>query len=155
MTGPAQLANRHTKALFEYRGPWTQPGDLWARCSLVNRRLRRCLGPVIGGAGADPATALAAPQYGVRRIVRVVSPPYGNALSGGQEVFDCDTSHAKKCAESALCHVASVARYSYLSTGPDVTPDFMASRTRSIKQVAQVPQAPRNVSVLEASQASH
>ena len=75
-------------------------------------------------------------QYVLVQIYGFAAPRSWNSLSGGEKVFDCDASHAKNRTESSLCHVASVARYSDLLPCTLVSPDFMTSRTRSIKQIA-------------------
>ena len=73
---------------------------------------------------------------------------------GVQKVSDVDARLAKDGAERSPSEITGVVRQGDLVTGVLVTPDFVASRARTVILITERPQAPGDLTVLETRHAA-
>ena len=70
-------------------------------------------------------------------------------LTSSEEVVDADSSLSKNGAQRSFSHISGATRYGNFPTSPCMTPNFVTARPRTVERIAEMPQAPGNISILE------
>jgi len=76
-------------------------------------------------------------------------------LSSPQELFRLNSRFAKNRLQGSFGHVAGMMGQRHLAAGGGLTPDFVASRSRTVKCLTKSPQPSGNLPILQSSQTTH
>ena len=71
------------------------------------------------------------------------------SLTVREKVINADSGLSKNGAKRSFRHISGVTREGHFPTGPRMTPHFMAARPRTVERIAEMSEAPSNVSICE------